>query len=280
MLRRLVAIAAFIFLCAPSLSLAAECEQHFVSGAAPVLVKDQLGRDATEICYSGYAVLYSGVSRTPLWSAEHLTADRIEAAQRMKRDNAFHADPNLPDEVRSELSDYARTGFDRGHMSPSGDMPDQQSQYESFSLANMSPQDPDNNRGLWEGIESATRSLALHDGEVFVVTGPLFEGRTVLSLHNRVMVPTGFFKAIYDPFSGETSAYVVKNVAGMDWQTVSIVELRRRIGIDVFPALPEEVKRQRVDLPPPTPHYSSHIRKVKPAPMQELLGDLLRQHEN
>ena len=61
-----------------------------------------------------------------------------------------HADANLPNDDRAELSDYVRSGFDRGHMAPNGDMPTRSGQYESFTLANMVLQNPNNNRYIWE----------------------------------------------------------------------------------------------------------------------------------
>ena len=84
-------------------------------------------------------------------------------------------------------------------MALSGDMPTETSQHESFSLANMIPQDPKNNQILWQGIEEATRTLASRDGEVYVVTGPIFEGSSLERLNGRVLVPAFVFKAIYDP---------------------------------------------------------------------------------
>ena len=58
-------------------------------------------------------------------------------------------------------ANFARSGFDRGHLSPNGDMPDRDSQAESFSLANMVAQVHANNAGIWADIESAVRQLAL-----------------------------------------------------------------------------------------------------------------------
>ena len=93
----------------------------------PVLVNPKLAALAQEICYDGYAVLHPGITRTPLWSAEHLTRARIKAARHVRRVNEFHPDPHVPPGERAELSVYARSGYDRGHVSPSGDMPDAQS---------------------------------------------------------------------------------------------------------------------------------------------------------
>ena len=77
---------------------------------------------------------------------------------------------------------YRRSGYDRGHMTPSGDMPDEHAQQQTFSLANMVPQTAALNRGVWEGIESAVRDLAVRQGELYVVTGPVFAGQELKSI--------------------------------------------------------------------------------------------------
>ena len=61
-------------------------------------------------------------------------------------------------------------------MAPNGDMPDRRTQHESFTLANMVPQDADNNRHVWAGIENAVRSMVKKEGDLYVITGPAFLG--------------------------------------------------------------------------------------------------------
>jgi endonuclease G len=232
----------------------ADCPQQLLDGTPPRLVNEKLAARTQVLCYTGYVALHSGVTRTPLWSAEHLSRARIEAAKGMQRVNNFHPDANVPREERAELSDYSRSGFDRGHMSPSGDMPDAQAQEESFSLANMIPQNPNLNRILWEGIESSVRSLAERDGEVYVVTGPAFEGTSLQQLHGRILVPTSVWKAIYDPKRQQAGAYLAPNTEGGAWRAVSIDELERVTGIDPFPTLPPAAKASVMSLPEPRPH--------------------------
>lgn len=234
------------------------CNDHFEEGEKPAILSESLANKTHLLCFDGYAVMHSGISRTPVWSAEHLTAQRIREAKGMKRRNAFHAEELLPRGERAELEDYAHSGFDRGHMSPSGDMPTENAQHESFSLANMVPQSPKNNQILWEGIEEATRSLTRQDGELYVVTGPIFEGSSLQRLNGRVLVPTAVFKAIYDPARHGAAAYVTANQPGMEYQTLSIADLEKRTHVDPFPKLPPAVKETKMDLPAPTPHGHRH----------------------
>jgi len=106
-------------------------------------------------------------------------------------------------------------------------MPDELSQQESFSLANMVPQVAENNQGIWERIESAVRGMAKNRGELFVVTSPIFQGASLKRIGGAVMVPTGLFKAVYDPKRQEAGTYIVDNTADARAVKVSIDELEK-----------------------------------------------------
>jgi endonuclease G len=237
-------------LAAPSLSWAASCQDEYLKGAAPK-PSFSLSLGATrELCYDAFAVLHSGATRTPLYSAEHLTGTNVRAARQIVRVDRFHEESALPDAQRASTKDYVRSGYDRGHMAPSGDMPSAEAQRESFTLANMAPQSPALNRGLWEEIEETARGMAERDGDVYVVTGPLFATNNK-TLNGRVAIPSGFFKAIYSDRTHQAAAYVVMNVANAQPQVVSIAKLRELSGFDVFPTLPLNIKTQPADLPNP-----------------------------
>jgi len=255
MMRLTLAAAAFAAsLALPHASAAAPtaCPEHFLAGSAPDLLREPLARKARPLCFAGYSVLHSGLTRTPLWAAERLTADRVADAREQERVNRFHADPRLPPDERAELEDYERGGFDRGHMAPSGDFADPRSQAESFTLANMVPQDADLNRGLWAGLEAAVRGLATRHGEAYVVTGPVFEGDRLRSLKGRVAIPTSVYKAVYVPATRSAGAYVAENAPGKGYRVISVAELTALIGMDVFPTLPADVKARAAPLPEPT----------------------------
>lgn len=225
------------------------CPDHFRAGLAPALANPKLAERTRPLCFQAFAVLHSGRSRGPIYAAEHLTRDRVRLARETDRMSEFREEPRLPPDERADLRDYVRSGYDRGHMAPSGDMPDLAAQAESFSLANVVPQDPSDNRYLWSDIESRVRRLALDEGELFVVTGPIFEGDAIRTLRGRVLVPTHLFKAVYLPGRGLAGAYLVRNEARGDPRVISLAELGRRAGLEVFPGLPEEVRARAAPLP-------------------------------
>lgn len=162
------------------------CRALFADGRAPMLTNPKLADRAVPLCFEAFAVLHSGVSRTPLYAAERLTRRSVSAARRVERSDAFHDENRLPEDDRASLADYLRSGYDRGHLAPAGDMPSAVAQAESFSLANIVPQNRAVNRGLWAAIEESVRRLASERGEIFVVTGPIFEGRSVGAIKGRV----------------------------------------------------------------------------------------------
>ena len=229
------------------------CAQHYPQGQVPIITNEKVAVSTTELCYKAFAVMHSGVTRTPLWSSEHLVRKNIELARAMPRKNSFHADTNLPLGERAELKDYARSGFDRGHMEPNGNMPTPTAQHESFSLANMVPQNPNNNRYIWEGMESAVRRLAKNDGDIYVLSGPAFIGTDLQQVGN-VLVPTHLFKVVYRPRTNQAAAYFVKNEATKDYTVISVAQLEKTVGIDLLPGVSQHIKDVAANLPRPTPH--------------------------
>lgn len=240
-----------LILCGAGSARAEGCDWIFAGGQPPTLLNVKLTQQTTPLCNEAYAALASGVTRGPLWSAEHLTATSLARARQTPREGQFHEDERLPPDDRAMLSDYVRSGYDRGHMAPSGDMPDPVAQQQSFSLANIVPQAPELNRGQWEGVESAVRQLAAREGELYVVTGPAFQGAELKTLNARVLVPTATWKAVYDPARGGAGAYMCSNVSHPRCTTLSIVTLVQKIGLDPFPAVPAAVKQTAMPLPAP-----------------------------
>lgn len=221
-----------------------------------------------ELCFEAFAVLHSGLTRTPLYSAEHLTRDRVDAAANLPRINTFHPETRLPPADRSTLADYKASGYDRGHMSPNHDMPTASAQQESFSLANMVPQARKINQNLWEGIESAVRDAVKPGTGVYVITGPLFEGKSLEQLNDCVLVPTSVFKLVYFPDSHRGAAYVAtnaKDATTVSYDVVSIAELERRAGINLMPGLTAAEKQARAELPAPEIHGHGRV-KGEPKP--------------
>ena len=204
------------------------CRTFFPNSTVPIT--DQTGRD---LCFDSFAVFYSPATKKPIYVVEKLNRDRLLKAHE-KRTNHFYEEARLRANERSTLRDYAGSGYDRGHNAPAGDMADENSMAQSFSLANMMPQAPENNRGVWAKlVEKSTRQYVLNraQGDVFVFTGSVGEGGTIgLS---RVVVPTHLFKLVFDQQRGRAWAYWVENTndAHLE-QPISYEELKQKTQID------------------------------------------------
>ena len=226
------------------------CPSHYLEGNAPDIVNQKLTPKSKELCFEGFAVMHSGITKTPIWSAEYLTKEKIAAP--LKRKDKFHPESRLSPSERSELSDYAKSGYDRGHMTPSADMGTDSAQADSFSLANMVPQDHNNNTGIWSAIEGATRHLANKEGGVFVITGAMFKGDKLKAIgKNNVLVPTQVYKVIFSPKQQKGAAYLCDNAPGDAYKVVSIAEIETLVGINFFPKLSKAQKEKILELPVP-----------------------------
>ncbi|MFT8933168.1 MAG: DNA/RNA non-specific endonuclease [Acetobacter syzygii] len=244
-------ITGLMLLTADPLRAAETCTQFGPENALPVLLNEKLQPRTTLLCNTAYAVLNSGQVREPLWSAEYLDATAVQGGRKIGRTtNTFVADDRLPAGEGATLADYRRSGFDRGHMTPSADAGSVETQEQTYTLSNVVPQTAALNEGIWTGVEMAVRAMALREGGVYVVTGPDFTGSR-RAIGQNVLVPTATWKAVYDPVRREAGAYLCQNTDNPSCQTLSVASLTARIGIDPFPGVGEAVKAQAMALPEP-----------------------------
>jgi endonuclease G, mitochondrial len=154
---------------------------------------------------------YNRLTRNPHWVAEHFTPQSLLLNNASRRHSVFYEDLSVPPIFRAKLSDYFRSGYDRGHQVPAADAKwSQEAMNSTFVLSNMCPQVGEGfNRDYWAHFEDFCRNLAKRYPSVRVVTGPLYLPRQdsrdgkwrvsyeVIGNPPNVAVPTHFYKIIY-----------------------------------------------------------------------------------
>ncbi|KIY43689.1 DNA/RNA non-specific endonuclease [Fistulina hepatica ATCC 64428] len=202
-----------------------------VDGAAalPVLKHGHPGPVSDLLVKRAYVAAYDRRLRHPSWTAEHLTLaalgkstlvappDPDEMGERGK--SAFVEDPAIPMMFRARLSDYVKSGYDRGHMVPAADAKQsQEAMNETFLLSNIAPQAGEGfNRHYWAYVEDWCRRLTSSFSDVYVFTVPLYLPRLekdgkwrvtheVIGSPPNISVPTHFAKVVLTsrPSSPET----------------------------------------------------------------------------
>jgi hypothetical protein len=114
-------------------------------------------------------------------------------------------------------------------------MPGHEAQRQSFSLANIAPQNSELNRGPWADLENRMRDYVQDHGELWVVTGVLFEGERINTTPDgRIMVPTSFWKAVAVPGKG-VLVFVAPNDASGTIDQLSPEDFTQRTGITPSP---------------------------------------------
>ncbi len=214
----------------------ASCRQFFPAETPPI-VPEAGGR--RELCFSGFAVLYDGARKTPVFVAERLNRKSLARGQDLERTDRFYAEARLPAWERAQLDDYRGSGYARGHMAPAADMATEEAMAQSFSLANIVPQNPTQNSGPWNHIEQDTRKYVMRAaGDVYVITGPVYEGRPK-TIGAGVAVPSYVYKVVYDATTRKAWVHWQGNQAdARAGAPISYGEFVRRTGLKVLPGVP------------------------------------------
>jgi len=186
---------------------------------------------------------YSEADEQAEWVYYELTPEFV--AGNAKRSDDFRQDPKVST-ASAQLSDYAGSGYDRGHLCPAGSMTiNGTAMSESFYLSNMSPQLPAFNRGGWKELETLVRKWVAEYDRLYVITGPVLRGANMHIGPDKVTVPNFYYKVIYAPNQGEMIAFVMPN-AKIDHElkeyAVAVDEVERLTGIDFFAGMEDKME--------------------------------------
>lgn len=190
------------------------------------------------ICRTGYLTNVDLVAKIPYWTAHTIVPN--DAISCIPRDDAFAADQSLPRGQRAEPSDYAKSGYDQGHMVSNADLSfSVQAQKESFLMTNMSPQLPGLNRGVWKLLETSTRAWAHGYKHTYTVyAGNIWSAQSKTIGANKVVVPDYLFKILINHNTRQSIAFIFPNKEGLStnlaaFQT-TVAEIERVTG-NIFP---------------------------------------------
>lgn len=210
-----------------------ECPQFFPGNNPPAIPAVAALR---ELCFSEFAILHNGQTKTPVFVAQRLNRRTMIEAQGNQRTDRFYAEARLPRSERADLSDYKGSGYSRGHMAPAADIATGEGMAQSFSLANMVPQDQSHNAGAWSRIEQDTRKYVMRaQGDVFVFTGPVYPAGSAKTIGQGVAVPSHLYKVVYDTATGRAWVHwQANNAATKAGAPISYAEFVQRTGLHLL----------------------------------------------
>ncbi len=201
-----------------------------------------------------YVMSYHRDNGRPNWVSWHLDSSWIGTTPRQ---DDFRSDTTLPvGWYRVTQTDFSGSGYDRGHMCPSGDRTKTVADNSStFLMTNMIPQAPNNNQQSWASLESYCRTLASQGNELYIISGG--HGNSGFIANGKVAIPTYTWKVILVLPSGSNDvsrvtsstrviSVVLPNQNGIssDWRTfrVSADYVESLTGHDFFSMVPTSIQ--------------------------------------
>lgn len=203
-----------------------------------------------------YSFYLDSAAKVSVWVAYPLNSTLISSGGRT---NEWGIDPKVPEKYQAVIA-YGgfRGGYQRGHQIPSADRLDRDANVTTFYGTNMTPQRGELNEKVWAALEGKVRDCSRQVDTLYVVTGADIEGSTEYAFDNmdkKITVPVGYYKALLgykkDRSIGSTTGgyfaigfyFEHKGYADDDIkaQSMSIAELEKKLGYDLFVNLPAKV---------------------------------------
>ncbi|MCS6777097.1 MAG: DNA/RNA non-specific endonuclease [Chloroherpetonaceae bacterium] len=209
-----------------------------------------------------YALSYNDDAGHANWVSWNLREDDLGVVER----GQFAPDFSLPGGFTIVTPrDYTGSGYDRGHLCPSGDRTATVEDNDAtFLMTNIIPQAPGNNQGPWKQLEDESREMARTGLNLYIIAGGAGSKRSIA--RGKIKVPAVMWKIIVvlpgnqqapEGVSEATRVIAVRipnnnRVRNRDWRNfrVSPRQIEEETGyrfLTTIPAGIREVLVQRVD---------------------------------
>jgi len=191
----------------------------------------------------GFEIGYSNERKNPIWVCYRVF--KTGSCQIRPRSSSWFKNDSRTATNVSTSFDHTTTHLDRGHLAPNSAIATcygEGAQRQTFLMTNISPQHEDLNQGPWKRLEDEAKSLAVAHGEVWIMTGTIFDEVEELLPSSAVAeilkpeVPDAFYKIIVYEQQGSpvVRAYVMPEDAKQwaDVRSTTVAEIEDKTGLD------------------------------------------------
>lgn len=162
-----------------------------------------------------YDLIYDYGHMSPAVVTYELQASDFTGSQRQKPKH-FKMDRLLPP-PRVKNSQFTFSGYQRGHLCPSGDRDARKDWYrDTFYTSNIVPMTPDVNAGVWKEVENKLRSTSYHGHVLRIACGPIWYPQSAVSNTIPVaIIPSHLWKVVRcTVHPDEERAWLIANKSG------------------------------------------------------------------
>lgn len=198
------------------------------------------------------------------------TFDDITAGIAVDRTDAWAWDPMIPPQYSTE-SMFKKSGYDRGHLVASYDrVYSREANMQTFYYSNMSPQLPSFNQKYWSKLEQQVQSWGRNKSfrdVLYVAKGGTIRDDQVenTKVKGRIVVPKYYWMAMVVK-KGATYHGLAFWLEHKEWDmhtpmmtvAISIDELEKKLGFDLFHNFPDEIENKFEAEDPSDPRVRAH----------------------
>ena len=162
----------------------------------------------------------------------------------------FFIEDNQVKTGSADWKNYKKSGYDKGHLCPAGDMKfSKKAYYDTFLTSNISPQNHEFNDGIWNTLEGKVRYWATKYDGIYVVTGGVLNSSLKTIGKENVAVPNYFYKVLLDKSNGKYKmiGFLVPahdSTKPLYDFVVPVDDIEKLTGIDFYPNLDDKIENE------------------------------------